>query len=270
MTRNEGSGGESPVEQYLDELTRLLAAGHPRHLRYLLSETEAHLHDDVDAAIAAGAGRADAEAQAVARIGAPEALAHAELDRQRPPLREIVRRAVASGVLLAAIGAVAIGISGVIAGVIRAIGGAGAVADAGRSPLSATDCARWLAIYPGAGSCRAAATADWAAEATYYRIAVGVLGVLAVAVIAGLRRRGRLSIGLLPRIVVDSIAAAAFTGAAAWTLVLGIDALAVSSGRGWGQWLSATPVALAGAVVFAMRAVQDLRAGSGEPIRARG
>ena len=71
---------DSPVERYLDELTRLLAAGRPRELRHLLSETEAHLHDDTAAALATGTDRADAEAQAVARLGAPKTLANAELD----------------------------------------------------------------------------------------------------------------------------------------------------------------------------------------------
>jgi hypothetical protein len=39
---------------------------------------------------------------------------------------------------------------------------------------------------------------------------------------------------------------------------MGIDALAVSSGHGAGQWLSAAPVALAAAVIFGIRLVRDI------------
>jgi hypothetical protein len=64
---------------------------------------------------------------------------------------------------------------------------------------------------------------------------------------------------VLPPSVTDTIAVTAFGAAGLYTLWLGIDALITSSGRGWGQWLSAAPIALVAAGVFAWRLVDDLR-----------
>jgi hypothetical protein len=251
---------DGPIERYLDELTRLLAPGRPRDLRYLLAETEAHLHDEAEAGVAGGVSVSDAERQAVARLGPAADLARAELQRQRPTLRRIAYNAAGSAFVLAAIGSIAVGISGAIAAIIRAAAGAAAVADPSSSALSAAACARWLGNDPGASSCRAAATADWAAETIFYRIALGLVGAAALTGYTLWRRRARINGATgLPRIMVDTIGATAFAVAAGWTLALGIDALAVSSGHGWGQWLSATPVAAAGAVVFLVRALDDLR-----------
>jgi hypothetical protein len=52
---------------------------------------------------------------------------------------------------------------------------------------------------------------------------------------------------------------------------MAVDAVVVASGHGAGQWLSAAPVALGLAAVFALRLIRDLRApstfGVGEPGR---
>lgn len=266
-----GAPEDSPIEQYLDELTGLLAAGRPRDLRYLLAETEAHLHDTADSAVANGMSVSDAERLAVVRLGPAADLARAELRRQRPTLRLLTYRTAVSAILLASIGSIAIGVSGAIAAIIRAVGGADAVAAPSASALSSANCARWLANDPGATNCRAAATADWAAETIFYRIALGLAGAALLVGFALLRRRSRIRPdAALPRIVVDTIGATAFGVATAWTLVLGIDALMVSSGHGWGQWLSASPVALVGASIFAVRAVHDLRAPDAQPLTPRG
>lgn len=265
-----GDSVDSPIENYLDELTQLLAAGRPRELRYLLEETEAHLHDAAAAAVAGGMSASEAEQLAVTRLGPPAVLARAELHRQRPPLRQIAYRTAGSAFVLAAVGSVAVGVSGAVAAIIRAAGGAAAVSAPTDSALSAANCSRWLGNDPGASSCKAAATADWAAETIFYRIALGLVGVVALAAFALLRRRTRRVGSLtLPRIVVDTIGATAFAVAAGWTFALGIDAIHVSSGHGWGQWLSATPVALAGAVLFAIRAVDDLRDPADGPLSLR-
>jgi hypothetical protein len=54
----------------------------------------------------------------------------------------------------------------------------------------------------------------------------------------------------------------AFGAAGVWTLGLGVDAIAVSSGHGSGQWLSAAPVALLAAAVFGLRLLGNLRGGT--------
>jgi hypothetical protein len=86
-----------------------------------------------------------------------------------------------------------------------------------------------------------------------------VAGVLLVTVaLVLIRRAGRARALLDPR-VVDTIGAGAFGAAAAWTLGMGLDSVAVEAGRGSGQWFSAAPVALAAAAYFAIRLVRELR-----------
>jgi len=160
--------------------------------------------------------------------------------------------------LLGAIGAITVGISGVIAGFIYWIGGASAIAPAPHaSDLTASNCARWIGLTPGAG-CRAAAISDWANETVFYRIALGVLGVVALVLYGLATRRGRAKPGLAP-IVTESIATTLFVVAGVATLALGIDALISSPGSGAGQWLSATPVALTAAAIFGWRLARRLR-----------
>ena len=50
-----------------------------------------------------------------------------------------------------------------------------------------------------------------------------------------------------------------FAAAAAWTTAMGIDTLAVDSGRGNGQWFSAAIVCLAAAGLFGSRLSRDLQ-----------
>jgi hypothetical protein len=95
----------------------------------------------------------------------------------------------------------------------------------------------------------------------WYRLALGLLGALALTGFVLARRRSSRVHGwtLLPPAVIDTIAATLFCVGGVWTLGLGIDAIAVSSGDGSGQWLSAAVVALIAAGGFGARLICDLR-----------
>ncbi|HEU5266648.1 MAG TPA: permease prefix domain 1-containing protein [Jatrophihabitans sp.] len=252
----------SPVEAYLDELVRAMATLPPRRLRDLLAETEAHLWDATAEGVASGLSQRDAETAAVARFGAAETIAAAERDTCPMPLSVVVGQTVRSAVLLGGIAAAAVGVSGLLAGLVYLIFGPRSLADPTAAVLTRQSCARWLAADPGAHSCAAAALSDWTFEAIGYRIGVGILGVAALAIYWWLRRRAddRRHAALLPGLVQDTIATTGFAGAAVATLLLGIDAVAVSAGRGSGQWFSATPVAAVLAAVFGVRLLRRLRA----------
>jgi hypothetical protein len=263
VNASSNSESDSPIEIYLDQLVLALSSRRPRELRHLLTEADAHLHDDAEQDMARGVPKLEAEANAVARFGPAASLAAAERFRSGVPFRILVRQVVCSAVLLLGIGAVAVGASGAIAAGIRAIGGPTAVADLrGGQVLSPSDCARWLEQAPSSvTSCRQAAIDDWAAEAIYYRLAAGVLGGVCLLGYGWARSRSlrRQHWVVLPPSVTDTIAVTAFGAAGLYTLWLGIDALITSSGRGWGQWLSAAPIALVAAGVFGWRLVDDLR-----------
>ncbi|HTY72039.1 MAG TPA: permease prefix domain 1-containing protein [Actinomycetes bacterium] len=253
---------DSPLEAYLDQLFAQAGALPPREARHLLAEAEEHLRDETERGVAAGLERTAAERAAVDRFGPVHEVVGAEARRQGVPLRVLVREVFATALLLGAVGALAVGASGVIALVIGLIGGNGALAAVRPDQvLAPADCARWLALSPHATSCRAAAIEDWAGEVVTYRIAMGLLGAVALALFWALRRRpdGRRRWALLPGSVVDTIAMCLFGAAGVWTLALGVDALVTQGGSGAGQWLSAAPVALAAATVYGLRLVSDLR-----------
>jgi HAAS domain-containing protein len=263
------SEAAEPIEAYLDELVRSMSTRRPRELRYLIAEAEAHLRDDAERGVAAGLSIHQAEAEAVARFGPARDVVAAEQRRLATPLTVVARASLASALFLGAIGALAIGLSGLIALIVRAIAGSRALVDVGPGRvLSASDCARWLNADSGARSCRDAAVADWVTEIVGYRLLMGVLGVVALAVFVVLRRRwiGRGRWATLPAAVTDTIAVTLFGAAGVWTLGMGISAIANASGRGSGQWLSAAPVALGAAAVFAVRLIRDLRNPAESPI----
>ncbi len=250
---------DSPIQAYLDDLLAASRGMRPREVRELLAEAEAHLYDDSAALVAAGIAEHQSELEAVARFGPPGSLAAADRDRLTTPVGSVLRQVATSGVRLGAIGAMTVGVSGLIAGLFWIVGGSRAVIDvpAGQV-LSAGDCARWLAGDPGAGSCRAAAINDWAAETVFYRIALGLLGVLALLVLRWVERRRTVERDLDP-LVTDTIAATIFGGAGAWTLGLGVDAIVTDSGNGSGQWFSAALVALVAFGYYAARLLARLR-----------
>lgn len=253
---------DSPIEAYLDDVVLGLSTRSPRQLRHVIAETEAHLRDDAERAMARGMSASDAEAEAVRRFGPARDLVAAERGRALLPIGELARRVISTAWVLAAIGALAVGVSGLIAAVIRGAGGARALVDvAPGQVLSASDCVRWLAADPGAHSCRDAALSDWAAETVYYRIAFGILGALALLAFGLLRRRPSQALrwAALPATVSNTIAATAFAAAGCWTLGLGVSAIVANSGHGSGQWFSAAVVSLAAAGVFGWRLVHDLR-----------
>ncbi len=259
---SDGEASDSPIEGYLDQLVQRMASGPPRDLRHLLAETEAHLRDDAAAAVVAGLSPEEAERLAVARFGSAGDVAGADGARMLTPIPAVLGQAALSALLLGGIGALAVGASGLVAAIIRAVAGTRVLVDvAPGQNLSAADCARWLAADPAAHSCRDAAVSDWAAETVFYRIAVGLLGVICVVAYRWVRRRpaGRRGPSALPSPVSSALAAAIFGAAAIWTLALGLQDVVTTSGHGSGQWLSAALVAGVAALVFGMRLLADLR-----------
>ena len=248
-----GRSETSPIEDYLDGLTVALRRESPRRARHLVSEAEAHLYDVAAELVASGSAPPDAEAQAVARFGSVYDVARAEARAVPSSRGAAVAKVGMSGLLLGSIGAIAVGASGLIAAAIRLIGGIGTIVDLNSGPsLSVTNCTRWLALDPSAPTCQAAALNDWALETIVYRVAFGILGLIALGVYFLMRPVARThGIGPLPRTISDTIAATLFGVAGLWTLGMGIDAGVLH--QGWGQWISAAAVSLPVGVFFGLR-----------------
>jgi len=177
-----------PVQEYLDKLL-LTLTGSPRYIRCTLAEVEAHLQDAVAEGLAGGLSEAQAQAEAVRRIGPPSAVTgHTAQFAQ--PTAALLRRAVLAGTLIGGVGLVALGVAGAISWALASLAG-GTFVTAPFPPGSYTeaDCARWLAGDPGTRSCVAAMTADHIGDIVMYGCAAGVLGLLALVAFGVLQSR---------------------------------------------------------------------------------
>ena len=230
------SAAPDPIEAYVDELTDRLH-GSPGHVRRTVTEAETHLRDAVDARIAAGLDRQAATASALAEFGAAAdvaaAMNQALWRRNRLPL---AREGLELGFRLVGVGMVVVGVAGLVArllaGVtsVRTIFGLPSTAE-----VSSSSCAHWLALHPGAGSCRQAATLEASADQVLAMVLMGVVGALLLAGLAVVRRR-RPHSRMLPAVLGPVIAATAFGGAALGLAVLGADNAVVLGTWGQGLW----------------------------------
>jgi hypothetical protein len=158
---------------------------------------------------------------------------------------------------LASVGLLAIGASGVLAAVMGTAFGASFVSgDLPGVTYTADRCAELMEYAPGAGSCTAAAAVHHLDETVTYRIAAGVLGMVAFAAWYAWRRRDSLAGDPLPAAFTASAGAATFGVVGLGLLVAGVDGLVL--GAGAGAYLSAALVSLAVAVGYLAGIVRAL------------
>lgn len=253
---NEGSipSGPQPVEEYLDRLL-LTLSGSPREVRHMLAEVEAHLDDAVADEMATGKSRPDAEAAAVARMGASHEIAGRPSGFSRPAAA-LLRRTGLAGSLIGGVALVAVGVSGAVGWAMAELGG-GTFLIAPFPPGSYTsaDCGRWLDGDPGTHSCIAAMTSDHVGEVILSSFAAGVLGLLVLAGHWWMRRRwqDRGTLTALPIGSAEAVGAILALLIAVGTLGRGVDMELVQRGQGAGQMFALAVGGVAAAVFFAIR-----------------
>ncbi len=226
------------IETYLDRLASRL--GVPTvGARRLLADAADHIHSDVAARCAAGVDPLQAARLALAAFGEAEDVAAAA----RP-----TAILVSTGWLFSALGAIAIGLSGLLAAAMGAVWGRAFVAgDPAGLTYSAQRCSEYLALAPGATDCRTAALADHYAEVVDQRVVVGLFGVVLLIGYLFWRRRG----GVAPsRLLLGGAAVVSFGIAGIGQLVTGATARALDQGMA-GAWLAGAVVALLFAVGLA-------------------
>jgi hypothetical protein len=261
--------GPITIDAYLDRLL-LELRGRARDVRRVLAEAEDHLRDAAAEGLAAGLSEAEAERAAVERFGSPRVVAGRFSDAE--PLgvgrREVVGQLASSLALLAAVGLLAIGASGVLSMGMRSLLGDRFVAgDLPGVTYTPERCREFFEYHPEASSCAAAATAHHADEVESYRLAAGALGALVLGAWLWHRRRfaARVADGYAPGAVAGvlpegfaAVAGASLFGVAG--AVLGVQALGqmvgTGAGSGPGQWLSG---ALVSTLVASWYAVALLR-----------
>jgi hypothetical protein len=255
-----------PVEEYLDKLL-LTVSGSAREVRHMLAEVEAHLHDAVSEEMAAGKSRPDAEAAAVARMGAVHEVAGRPIAFSRPTAA-LLRRTALAGSLIGGVALIAVGLSGAVAWALAGVrGGTFLIAPFPPGSYTAADCARWLAGDPGTHSCVAAMTSDHVGEVILNSFAGGVLGLLVLAAHWWMRRRwqDRGTLTALPIGSAEAVGAILALLVAAGTVGRGINMELVQRGQGAGQMFALAAGALAAAGYFAARLYRLARPRTGQP-----
>jgi hypothetical protein len=168
-----------PVERYLDELFDRLA-GTGQAGRRSLVEAEDHLRSATAAGLAGGLDHERAERQAVQRFGQPGSIA-AQLQLTHRGLGALIRPLIAGGFAIGVVGLLALGVSGLISEAFgRAFGAAFVAGDTSGVTYTPARCADYFEYFPNATSCNAAAALHHWGEVVEYRVAAGVLGLLAL------------------------------------------------------------------------------------------
>lgn len=252
-----GDVPDDPIEDYLDHLL-LRLRGSPRQVRRMLTEAEHHLRDAAAEEIAAGATPEEAAERAVARFGTARVVAARSNNVSVVPLPEIARQLMLVGMLLGGIGLLAVGVSGAVSAIFGSTLGARFVAgDLPGVTYTPARCLDFLEYAPRANSCLQAAAIHHYGEVVLYRLAAGVLGVLACVMYLALRRRwqrGAIGAFLTPVLGTTAfgLATVVLAGQTANSLAQGRDA-------GAGQWASAAVVSLPLAIGFGVVLLRTLR-----------
>jgi hypothetical protein len=275
-TTDEGNQPErtDAIESYLDDLAdRLRLQG--RHLRHVLAEVDDHLAAARAAALADGLDDDAAASRAVAEFGAVDLVAR-RLSRKGNALTpQLVRQGAQSLLFVAAIGLLAIGLSGLLAwGAGAAFGKPFISGDATGVTYTAARCAEYRALAPVEPTCGKAAVSHHFDEVVGYREDAGIFGLIVLVAWLGLvrpwRRRGRAATtyDVLPAGFAATVGAALFGAAAAITLPGGLlELVSGGSDNGAGALLSAGVVSALAFAGFALSLWRSLSAAPGRPDR---
>jgi hypothetical protein len=172
---------------------------------------------------------------------------------------------------LAIAGLVAIGISGVVAGIFGwAFGRSFVAGDPPGVTYTAARCADFLEYSPGATTCREAAEWHHYGEVGQYRLGAGLLGVLLLAAYALARRKLQGDPAALPPGFEATIGTAMYGAAAFYLLATSMNGALVHETAGIGGWLSGGLVAAVMAAVYGVVLYRVLlRRSEGRQVLAR-
>jgi hypothetical protein len=176
------------------------------------------------------------------------------------PVR-VWRQLFAAAIRLTAIGLIAIGVSGLVAGgMALALGKSFVAGDPPEITYSADRCADYFEYEPHAGTCEEAATLHHFGEVVTYRWVAGVLGLLLLGGHAVVRRRWTWmrDRAELPDGFEATVGAAVFGVAAAALLGQSLETFAAGETAGVGDYLSGGVVSAMVALVFGLSLYRTL------------
>jgi hypothetical protein len=252
---------DDPIDKHLDKLFNLLA-GTGGAGRRALTEAEDHLRAAAADGVKSGLSELSAAQRAVERFGDPARFA-ASVRAVSPA--STVRQLFSGTWLIGAIGLIAIGFSGLVAEVFGRVFSAHFVSgDPSGVTYTPERCADYFEYFPNAASCASAAELHHWGEVVTYRVAAGVLGLLALGAYLLARRFTRLP---APPSGPFALVVIAVFGLAGVFLTLPSVMEAVFGGTsGIGANLSGGVVALVLALAVAIRALIGLRPRAGSTL----
>ncbi|MDP9295967.1 MAG: hypothetical protein M3O88_04635 [Actinomycetota bacterium] len=170
-----------------------------------------------------------------------------------PPARTLLLELASVLTRLAAIGFLAIGLSGLLAGLFGALFGETFVAgDAPGVTYTQARCADYFEYQPGSRTCEQAATLHHYGEVVDYRVAAGILGLLVLAGYLLAHRRGWTATPNLPQGFAATIGVGVFGLAAAGLLLQSLNQFVLGETAGVGGYLSGGVVSLVVACGFGL------------------
>jgi hypothetical protein len=176
-----------------------------------------------------------------------------------PPARTLLSELAGAFTRLAAIGLLAIGLSGLLAGLLGILFGEAFVAgDAPGVTYTQARCADYFEYEPGSRTCEQAATLHHYGEIVDYRIAAGILGLLVLLAYLLARRRGWTATPHLPESFASTVGASVFGLAAAGLLLQSLNQFVVGETAGMGGYLSGGFVSLVVAFSFGLSVLRLL------------
>jgi len=239
------------IELYLDQLADELIAS-PRRARRILAETQDHLYTARQSLINGGMTPEEAEAAALQQFGSPAVVARSF--RRGTPIASLpfIESLGTTLLGLAAVGFIAIGLSGVLALGFGAVTGKSFVSgDLPGVTYTAERCNDFFRFHPEAADCATAATAHHYDEVVFQRIDVGVLGLFALVAYFAARRLRRPR--RMPAAFAPTIGAAVFGLAGCGFTLMAVGQTVTGGSDGAGAYLSGGLVGLAVAAVFSLR-----------------
>jgi hypothetical protein len=264
------SAARDPIEEYLGELRAGLELA-PAQAELVVAEAEDHLRETVDCGLATGMTEREAQLAAISAFGSVKAVVYAHASRPdgftrgRTPAA-ILGDLILAGWRLAGTGLIAVGISGLVVGLMNLLFGR---AFTGQAPAGVSfgkaDCAYWMSVWPGAHSCGVAHMLEASSDAIVLRAGAGVLGAVLLGSYGIVRYVGRRR-GRGPVVVLGGyfplLAAGVFSAGALGLALAQLTGFAVKQGPG--TFLSGALVAAAAAAWYGRKArpaIQRLRRG---------
>ncbi|HEV7207915.1 MAG TPA: permease prefix domain 1-containing protein [Mycobacteriales bacterium] len=254
-----------PIEVYLDGLLARLR-GTAGDVRRALAESESHLRDAVDDAVARGVLPERAVAEALTNFGGTREVARAFNRRNQPrAARVLLPGLVLEAWAMVVLGLAAVAVSAPVMWLLTQLFGVRTVFGGGPGVhYDPASCAHFLAVQPSAHGCVQAALFESRDDGYVQRIAAAILALILYGGLLAVRRHRRPPVGApVPALLPSTVGVTVFGGASVALIGYGVDRAVL--GYGQGQWLVGGSIALIVAAFYLLRLWRQLTGTSAVP-----